>query len=63
MPCQNALQKWPRNPSCPPNALPKRPTKVAPKPKLPSKMPCQNSLPKRLTKVAPKLKLPSKMPC
>ena len=46
MPCQNALQKWPRNPSCPPNALPKRPTKVAPKPKLPSKMPCQNALQK-----------------
>jgi hypothetical protein len=43
-PCQNALQKWPRNPSCPPNALPKHPTKVAPKPKLPSKMPYQNSL-------------------
>ena len=37
--------------------------KVAPKPKLPSKMPYQNSLPKRPTKVAPKPKLPSKMPC
>ena len=47
MPCQNSLLK--------------RLTKVAPKPKLPSKMPCQNSLLKRLTKVAPKLKLPSKM--
>ena len=50
MPCQNALQKCPLQ-------------KVAPKPKLPSKMPCQNSLPKRPTKVAPKPKLPSKMPC
>ena len=46
MPCQNALQKWPRNLSCPLNALPKCPTKVAPKPKLPSKMPCQNALQK-----------------
>ena len=45
------------------NSLPKRLTKVAPKPKLPSKMPYQNSLLKRFTKVAPKPKLPSKMPC
>jgi hypothetical protein len=39
LPRQNALQKCPLQ-------------KVAPKPKLPSKTPCQNSLPKRLTKVS-----------
>jgi len=59
IPCQNALQKWPRNPSYPPKLLAKTPYKSGPE----TQAALQNSLPKCPTKVALKLKLPFKMLC
>ena len=46
MPCQNDLQKWPRNPSCPPKCPAKMPYKSGPE----TQAALQNALPKLTTK-------------